>query len=438
MLNPTPPPTTDDHETRALLALQLTRGLGVRRIAKLLEQHGSAAAALDAAPQTLAQINGISPTGAQKIRRALDKVLADNLPDQERNRCHDANVRLIRHNTDDYPALLGDIPDAPPLLWVQGHLDPADRLALAIVGSRQATAYGRAQAQRFASRCATLGLTIVSGGALGIDGVAHRAALQTNGRTLAVIGSGLANPYPDAHHQLFQQIIAAGNSAMISELPLLTPPAAENFPRRNRIISGLSLATLVVEAGERSGALITARLCVEEHGRDLMAIPGPIDRPESAGCHRAIRQQWATLVTQPEDVLEQLAETKHSILKPQTNPTPTSQANPKNTATKPQHARHPLLNIPTNHHTNPEHILASRTPNTTSNPATPQPPIQLDPLATLEGEPRRIAQALQQPKTLDQLAEHLDLPIGQLQAALTRLEIKGLIQRNQGQLSLRI
>jgi DNA processing protein len=217
---------------------------------------------------------------------------------------------LITIHDAGYPRLLRHIPDPPQLLWVRGELREDDALALAMVGSRRCTHYGREQADRFAADAASADLCVVSGGAPGIDAAAHRAALRLGGRTLAVIGSGLSTPYPKEHHELFDQIAdpTAARGAVLSDLPMTAPTQPENFPRRNRIISGLSLGVLVVEAAARSGALITARLCVEEHGRELMAIPGRIDSKASEGCHRMIRQGWATLVTGGADVLDALDE----------------------------------------------------------------------------------------------------------------------------------
>jgi DNA processing protein len=205
----------------------------------------------------------------------------------------------------EFPRLLAAIPDPPPALWVRGTLACLDVPAVAIVGSRRCSLYGREQATKLSTGLAECGFTVVSGGARGIDAAAHRAALRAGGWTIAVLGCGLGHCYPPEHAELFEQISGAG--LLLSELPMPVPPRAEGFPRRNRLISGLAVGVVVVEAAERSGALITAREAVESHHREVMAVPGPVSSPVSAGCHRAIREGWAGLVTSVADVLTQLA-----------------------------------------------------------------------------------------------------------------------------------
>lgn len=212
------------------------------------------------------------------------------------------NHYLIPITDDRYPSLLKDIPDPPAVLYVTGDPDLLKVPQLAMVGSRNATRSGDATAHSFANHLAKAGLGITSGLALGIDSASHRGALDADGMTIAVAGTGLDGIYPARNKHLAKQI--AEHGALVSEFPIGTRPAAENFPRRNRIISGLSLGTLVVEAAVKSGSLITARVASEQ-GREVFAIPGSIHNPLARGCHRLIRQ-GAKLVETAEDILEEL------------------------------------------------------------------------------------------------------------------------------------
>jgi DNA processing protein len=299
----------DPHDVpEATLRLLLARGLGPATLSRLRAHFGSDRAAASAATGQLAEIAGVGAATAAAIRRSLDG--AD--PDQERQAMRGGRVRLILRGDDDYPVLLAPIPDPPAALWVRGRLTDGDRLAVAVVGSRRCTAYGREQAGRLAGLLAECGLTIVSGGAAGIDGEAHRGAMRVGGRTIAVMGCGLACCYPPQHGELFGRIVAQ-DGALVSDYPMLTEPRPGHFPQRNRIISGLSLGVLVVEAARRSGALITARRATEEQGREVMALPGRVDSPASAGCLEAIRDGWAGLVTSHADVLSQLDSSSHLV-----------------------------------------------------------------------------------------------------------------------------
>ena len=299
----------ESHElSDATLRLILAPGLGPITLKKLEQQFGSHDLAATATVRELMQLEGIGHTTANSIRRAIDQVQ----PQQEREEMAKTNVRLILLGDDDYPVLLSAIPGPPMALWIRGELKDADRLAVGVVGSRCCTAYGREQAGRFASLLAQCGLTIISGGALGIDGEAHRGALRVDGRTIAVMGCGLARTYPPQHAELFDRIVSQGG-VLLSEYPMQTEPKGDHFPHRNRIISGLSLGVLVIEAAKRSGALITARKAAEDQGREAMALPGRIDSPASAGCLRAIQEGWAALVTTHADVLNQLDASSHLV-----------------------------------------------------------------------------------------------------------------------------
>jgi DNA processing protein len=210
---------------------------------------------------------------------------------------------LVRYNQDTYPELLRQINGFPTLLYASGNLQLLQEPQVAIVGSRNCTPGGAQTAFDFASQLATSGLTITSGMALGIDAAAHRGALQVTGKTIAVTGTGMDLIYPGRHRELAREIVTQG--LIVSEFPLGTRPRAENFPQRNRIISGLSVATLVVEAASRSGSLITARLAAEQ-GREVYAVPGSIHNPQTRGCHQLIRD-GAMLVEAPKDVVAELS-----------------------------------------------------------------------------------------------------------------------------------
>jgi DNA processing protein len=284
------------------LTLAMTDGVGPILLRRMLEAAGNAEQACGLSARQLRGIEGIGSERAERVARALQQ--GAEAAQQELNRVREAGFGMICPEDGTYPVLLGLIPDPPPVLYLRGTLEPRDLNAVAVVGSRKCSFYGREQADRFGATLASCGVTIVSGGARGIDSAAHRGALSHRlGRTLAVVGTGLDVPYPAENAPLFDQIAARG--AVLSEYPLGTPPRPENFPRRNRIISGLSRGVVVVEADVRSGALITARLANEEHGRPVFAVPGRVDNPLSAGPHSLIRD-GATLVSSAGEILESL------------------------------------------------------------------------------------------------------------------------------------
>lgn len=212
-----------------------------------------------------------------------------------------AGVHVVTREQSGYPKVLREIHDPPPALYIKGSL-PAEETAVAVVGSRHASRYGLQMAEQLSYELAVRGVTIVSGLARGIDGAAHRGALRAGGRTIAVLGSGLSIVYPPEHEALAEQIVEQG--ALVSEYPMTMQPLAQNFPPRNRIISGLSLGVVVVEAAARSGALITAG-CALEQGREVFAIPGQITTSTSQGTHHLLKE-GARLVTAVEDILEEL------------------------------------------------------------------------------------------------------------------------------------
>ena len=285
-------------ELEARLRLHGLPELGPRRFRRLLDAFGSASAALSA-PANAWRSLGL-PSACAEPRRSAEireqATTALRWLEQPRQ-------SLLMWDDPAYPALLAELSDAPPLLFVAG--DPAilERPQLAMVGSRRASRPGLDTAGAFARSLAGGGFVITSGLALGIDGAAHQGALDAGGPTVAVLGTGLRCVYPQRHAALAKRIAEQGG-ALVSEMPLDCPPQASNFPRRNRIISGLSLGVLVVEASPSSGSLITARLAAEQ-GREVYAIPGSIHHPGARGCHQLIRE-GATLVESVDDILQAL------------------------------------------------------------------------------------------------------------------------------------
>ena len=282
---------------RYWLGFNLVRGIGPVRLRMLLDFFGDIQSAWEAPEQALREIklNRRSLGNFLKARRQVD--LDEVLRQVDR-----AGAHVLTWDTPDYPNLLRQITDAPPVLFVRGTLTPADEWSVALVGTRKATVYGREVAHRLATDLVQNRVTLVSGLARGIDSIAHKAALDAGGRTLAVLGSGVDHIYPAEHRKLAEAIIE--NGALISDYPLGTRPEASNFPARNRIISGLSLGVVVVEAGVKSGALITADFALD-HGREVFAVPGSILSPASVGCNRLLRD-GAGIVTEIADILETL------------------------------------------------------------------------------------------------------------------------------------
>jgi DNA processing protein len=295
-------PTALDPETRDLLALHLVPGIGPRRTQALLERFGTAARALQATYPELRELPGFGETVARAIADGLSTVTIE----EELELLDRHQVRLFRLGTPEYPPPLATISDPPHLLYLRGSVVEADQKAVAVVGTRHPTAYGKRVAERLARDLAQAGYTVVSGLARGIDAAAHRGALAACGRTLAVLAGGLARIYPPEHKELAEEVAASG--ALLSEAPMRTEPLAQMFPQRNRIVSGLSRGVVVVEAADKSGARITVEHALEQ-GREVFAVPGPVDSPASNGTLRLLKD-GAILVRHVEDILEVWGETR--------------------------------------------------------------------------------------------------------------------------------
>ena len=297
MTTPSPQPEFDD-QLRQELLLSLISGIGPLIRRKLLSRFETADQVLRASAGELQSVDGIGPTLARRITKAHEEIDVD----EQLQIVRDNNLTVLLESDPQYPPLLKEIPDPPGVLFVRGSLLPGDQLAIGIVGTRHASRYGLRQAASLATGLARAGVTVISGMARGIDTAAHRAALEAGGRTVAVLASGVLNPYPPENVKLAAEIAEQG--CLLSEAAPTMLPISGMFPQRNRIISGMSVGTIIVEAAERSGALITARHAWEQN-REVFAVPGQIDSRTSQGPHRLIRD-GAKLVTCVEDVLEEL------------------------------------------------------------------------------------------------------------------------------------
>jgi len=379
-------------QSRTLLALTMVPGLGPVRIAQLISSIGSPEAVLKASTSQIASVRGIGNSTAsniaQHLHQAIDRV------DSELEKIADAGAHIVSIADSHYPAMLAATPSAPPILMIRGCFEheSKDRYPVAIVGSRACSVYGSEQAGKFASALGRAGLTLVSGGARGIDTAAHRGALQAGGRTAVVLGCGISKVYPPENKGLFDEIVESGGS-IISELPVEAMPDAKNFPARNRIISGLSLGIIVIEAGLKSGALITARHALEDHGREVMGVPGRVDSPASLGTNQLLKD-GAHLVTDPSEVISILERDAFHLF------SGTHQVRTTNPSVDPQ-----------------------------SGMSTEQSEAQLEPIGDVDNETRQILESLNDPRTGDELAELIGIDPGQIRAKLTILEIQGRVRR---------
>jgi len=286
-----------DDPRRYWVAWNLVKGIGAVRFRTLLSAFGDAQSAWQASPEALREA-GLG----EKVTGNVVKMRAQISLDKVWEKLEAGNIQVLTWDDEAYPRRLKEIDQPPPVLYLRGNLLPEDEWAVAIVGTRRVTAYGRQVAEEMASGLARNGVTVISGLARGVDSIAHQAALDAGGRTIAVLGTGVDQIYPPENRRLAEQMLQQG--ALVSDYPLGTPPDGINFPPRNRIISGLALAVVVVEAGLTSGALITASFAAEQ-GRDVFAVPGNITAVQSQGTNRLI-QDGATPLLNPQQVLEAL------------------------------------------------------------------------------------------------------------------------------------
>ena len=285
-----------DGETAYWLAISRVPYIGPARTERLLQTFGSLSKAWSAPREALRV--ALEPRSLSALLAAQSRID----PAGELERLTRAGISVVHPGHPSYPRLLAEISGRPSILYVRGALAPADNASVAIVGTRRATPYGRQVAERIATELAQAGITVVSGLARGVDAAAHRAALEAGGRTIAVLGSGPDVIYPAEHRRLAEQILESG--AILSELPLGAKPDAQNFPARNRIVSGMTLGTLIVEAPSRSGALITASFAADQ-GREVFVIPGSVFAPSAEGTNALLRD-GARLVRDGADILEDL------------------------------------------------------------------------------------------------------------------------------------
>ncbi len=279
------------------VGFNLVKGIGAVRFRALLDAFGDLRTAWHASVEEVRAL-GFSSRIIKNFIKLRQEISLENVWEDIQAK----NASVLTWEDDEYPLLLSEFDNAPPVLYILGDYRPEDDWAVAVVGTRRVSAYGRQVTENIVRSLAASGVTVVSGLARGVDAIAHQTAFDVGGRTLAVLGCGVDRIYPPEHRRLAEQVIS--NGALISDYPMGTPPEARNFPPRNRIISGLSLATVVVEAGEKSGALITANFAAEQ-GREVFAVPGSVLAPQSKGTNRLI-QQGAHPLLDPKEILETL------------------------------------------------------------------------------------------------------------------------------------
>ena len=367
-------------ESDALLVLNAVSGLGNARIKKMIDSLGSATAFFHLKDNEFKQFcnEQILPPQVIKNIRNFPK---DKYLKKEYNLVQFHRVQLLTYKNEDFPKLLKEIPDAPFLLYVKGNTKALNTPSIAMVGSRRASVYGLSMAEKFSGELAEAGVTIVSGLARGIDAACHRAALKAKGTTIAVLGCGLCHVFPEENRELTEEISLEGT--LVSEFAMGTFPLPYHFPKRNRIISGLSLGVVVIEASAKSGALITSDFALEQ-GREVFAIPGKIDQPNAQGVNRLIKE-GAKLVSSVEDILEELKLPLSAYVGAGSQPAPVKQ----------------IINLS-------------------------------------EDEKPIYQQLSDEPQHIDDLAEQCAIPIPQLMAVLLNFELKGIIKQLPGKLFVRV
>lgn len=389
-------PDSSPDDLAAHLTLALVPGLGPKLTRAVLARFGTPAAVLAASADDIATVPMVGPKLARKFHDALRTID----PGRELALLAQHRVRVAVRGTPDYPTRLADIDDAPHLVYYRGAVTPVDSFAVGIVGSRGCTSYGRRAAETIAAALAAAGYTIVSGLARGIDAAAHTGALQARGRTIAVMAGGLSRIYPPEHVHLADEV--AQNGALVAETPMTVAPQPGMFPARNRIISALSLAVVIIEANDKSGALITATHAAEQ-GREVYVVPGNVDSPASAGCLELIRK-GARLVRHAADILEDLQGLRSAaVMAPRPRPAPDlfAAAPPVAVAQGADAPRSPM----------------------------PPPPA---PAPKLDGVERAVWDALAAPKHMDDLARELKLPVHELAGVMMAMEMSRLIRKLPG------
>jgi DNA processing protein len=392
-------------EVKSLIHLSIIPGVGNQTIRCLLAAFGSAQRALTATSEELAQIDGLTRNARQRLVNGRSRVsLNRELELIQSHQCH-----IVTFEDETYPPLLKQIDDPPLLLYIKRQLPSQDTLSIAIVGSRSPTLYGRTTCHQLSQLLAARGVTIVSGFARGIDTSAHRGALEAGGRTIAVMGNGLSHIYPEENRDLADEILESGG-ALISEFPMTVPPMGTNFPLRNRVISGLTYGTLVVEASERSGSLITARLAAEQ-GREVFAVPGQIFSKLSQGTHRLINE-GATLIHSVDDLFDGLPQNYVELAAsiPPSSQSRDQEPPPLSTISHPRQLT--LENL-----SQSEDVLD----------APPAPSVQLTP------DEGVVLSAIDSPTShIDQIVRASQLPINRVSSILLTLELKGVVEQLPG------